>query len=369
MGRILRFTSVAAVVALVAVGCSHKKTAKPAAASASPTPSATKASATPTPSGPPQPPPPPPTCPRTGLLAPTGGVPNRAALAVKVENAPESRPPVGLDNADIVYEEPVEGGITRFVVVYQCTDAPRVEPVRSVRQADVYIVNQFGKSLFANAGGSPPTLEALQAAVRAGWLVDVGYSTGGGYNRDGRPNPHNLYTSTPALYSRPDAKGLAAPNPVFTYSTTPAAGGPGQNIHIAFSQYSDVNWRWNPTAHVYQRYYGNSPATLANGAIISSPNVIVQDVAVTMSWWIEDPSGSHQPVPSVLGKGVALICRAGTCVPGQWNRPGQGLSQITYYLDAAGKQVPLVPGITWVELAPTSVAGPGPIPVASVAAS
>src|SRR5207244_4383151 len=92
----------------------------------------------------------------------------------------------------------------------------RVEPVRSVRQADPYLVNQSGKSLFGNASGSPPSLAALDSAVKAGWLVDVGYSTGGGYVRDGgRISPHNLYTSTQALYARPDARGLPNATPIF----------------------------------------------------------------------------------------------------------------------------------------------------------
>jgi hypothetical protein len=360
-GRAWAWTGVALATAVVMTGCSHTaaKTAAPAKASPTPPPSHAPT---------PPPPPPPPTCPLTGETG--GSVPNRPALAIKVENSPESRPPVGLDAADVIYEEPVEGGITRFVVTYQCHDAARVEPVRSVRQADPYIVNQSGKSLFGNASGSPPSLEALASAVRAGWLVDVGYSTGGGYIRDGgRVSPHNLYTSTPALYARPDAQGLPNASPVFTYSASPPAGGPGALVHADFSYSADVYWHWTPAANTYQRYYGNAPATEANGSILSARNVIVESVPVTMSWWIEDPSGSHQPVPQLLGKGAALVCRLGTCVSGTWWRPGEGLGQPTYFLDGAGHQIPLTPGNTWVELVPSSVTGPGAIPVGSFSAS
>jgi hypothetical protein len=281
----------------------------------------------------------------------------------------ESRPPTGLDAADIIYEEPVEGGETRFVIFYQCRDAAKVEPVRSVRQADIYIVNQPGKTLFGNASGSPPSLEALSAAAKAGWLVDVGYSTGGGYHRDsGRPAPHNLYTSTQEVYARPDAQIGGMATPVFTYSPAPPPGGPGSIVHVNFSSYSDVYWHWVPSAGVYQRYYGNTPANVSNGQVISATNVIIQSVPVQMSWWIEDPAGSHQPVPNLLGTGPSLVCRAGTCVTGTWWRPGQGLSQITYFRDASGQPVALAPGNTWVELVPSSVTGPGPIPVGSVSA-
>ncbi len=359
----MRFACVVAAVALVGAACGgSKKVAAPkvtASATSTPPPAASQS---------PAPPPPPPVCPLTGQTPAGGAVPNRPTLAIKVENAPESRPPVGLDAADIIYEEPVEGGITRFLVMYQCKDAARVEPVRSFRQADVYMTNQTGKALMSSAGGSPPTQEALAAAVKAGWLVDVGYSNGGGYGRDSRPNPHNLYTSTTALYARPDAQIGGTATPIFTYSANPAPGGPGALIHANFSSYSDVYWHWTASAGAYQRYYGNSPANLANGGIISAQNVIIQRVPVTMSWWIEDPSGSHQPVPNLLGTGPTLVCRAGTCVTGTWWRPGEGMGQPTYYRDAAGKPIDLTPGVTWVELVPSSVTGATAIPVGNYSA-
>ena len=71
--------------------------------------------------------PPPPVCPLSGVN-PKGSVPSRPALAVKVENLPAARPQTGLSWADVVYEEPVEAGITRFIAVYQCQDASRIEP-------------------------------------------------------------------------------------------------------------------------------------------------------------------------------------------------------------------------------------------------
>ena len=87
-----------------------------------------------------------PVCPLTGLPPRDGHVPQRAALAVKVENLPEARPQWGLDHADIVFEEPVEGGITRFIAVYQCHVAPRIEPVRSGRLVDIAILEPSATS-------------------------------------------------------------------------------------------------------------------------------------------------------------------------------------------------------------------------------
>lgn len=354
--RALRIGVLAAAVSVVAAGCGSKTIA----AKGSPKPaSSPSAAAAPAPA----------VCPLTGAPPPGGSVPKRPALGVKVENSPESRPQTGLNTADIVYEEPVEGGITRLLAVYQCQDAARIEAVRSARVEDIAILAQFNKPLFGNAGSSPPTAQMINAAVAAGTLVNIDFN-GPGYQRDpARGNGvHSLYTSTQALYGRSDAKkDTSVPSPVFTYAASPPPGGPGATVHIDYSQFSDVYWRWNASAGVYQRYYGSSPALQSNGTIISAPNVIVQSVPVAMSWWIEDSSGSHQPIANLVGTGAALVCRQGTCVNGTWSRPSQ--SQVTQYLTTTGTVVPLVPGQTWVELAPSSATGPTAIPVATVAAS
>src|SRR2546427_1498435 len=100
---------------------------------------------------PPSSPAPPPVCPLSGVEV--DAVPQRPALAVKVENLPSARPQTGLSWADLIYEEPVEAGITRFIAVYQCNDASRIEPIRSGRLTDPDILVQFGRPLFAYAGG------------------------------------------------------------------------------------------------------------------------------------------------------------------------------------------------------------------------
>lgn len=310
----------------------------------------------------------PPNCPLTDLPAPAGGVPNRPVLGVKVENSPEARPQTGLNTADIVYEEPVEGGVTRFLAIYQCQNAARIEPVRSARVEDIDLLGQFPKPLFGNAGASPPTEQMLSQAVTAGTLVNIDFN-GAGYSRDAarHNDEHSLYTSTQALYSRPDAKGGAVPSPIFTFSASPAAGGPGSEVDVNYSQYSNIAWKWNAGSNVYQRYYnGTTPSNESDGSIMSTPNLIVQEVAVSMSWWVEDSSGSHQPIATLTGTGTALVCRQGNCVTGTWSRPSA--AQPTQYLDATGAQIALVPGQTWVELTPASVTGTGPIQVAKVAA-
>ena len=117
---------------------------------------------------------PPPACPLTGEPAPGGSVPQRPAMAVKIDNYPAGRPQSGLDKADIIFEEPVEGGITRFAAVFQCQNAALIGPVRSARNIDIGILGQLGNPLLAHVGGIDPVIANIDASPIVN--VDIGDS-------------------------------------------------------------------------------------------------------------------------------------------------------------------------------------------------
>jgi len=132
------------VVLLVSAGSSPKKAAaqKPSATTA---PTASTISHKDPKHGPP-------VCPLTGTTAPGGKVPARPALAFKVDNYPNARPWSGIDKADIVFEEPVEGFITRLVAVFQCQQAPLVGPIRSARYVDQGITGLLSDPILIHVG-------------------------------------------------------------------------------------------------------------------------------------------------------------------------------------------------------------------------
>ena len=105
----------------------------------------------------------PPTAPLTGLPDPTGASRARPVLSVKVENTPDARPQAGIDQADVVYEEVVEGNITRFLAMFNSTVPAVIGPVRSVRQEDPDIVWPVG-GIFAYSGGAAVNVDAINAA-------------------------------------------------------------------------------------------------------------------------------------------------------------------------------------------------------------
>jgi hypothetical protein len=291
-------------------------------------------------------------CPLSGLEAEAGAVPDRPAVAVKVENLPAARPQTGLSWADIVYEEPVEANITRFIAVYQCQDASHIEPIRSARLTDPDILVQFGRPLFAYAGGVPKVVDAIKAAG----LVNLSdRRVPEAFHRDpNREAPHNLWTNTQELYAvAGDPTGI--PEPVFKYAKKAKGGSPVSEIHIPFSSYSDVRWAWSSSQKRFLRFHGSEPHTLSDGTQVSSVNVIVQFVRIEMTD-IVDVNGAPSPRVISTGSGRAYLLRGGKLVEGTWSRPS--LDDVTVFKNSKGRQVSLLAGNTWVELVPMDILVP-----------
>lgn len=286
-------------------------------------------------------------CPLTDL--PTkNGVSDRPALAVKVENLEAARPQAGLNKADVVYEEPVEGGITRFIAVYQCRDANRIGPIRSARLVDADILRQFGSPVFAFAGGVPAVVSAVDEAGAISIAFD---GTSEFFEEDpNRSEPHHVFSSTSVLY-----RGAAGDSPesVFTFdSEKPSAvvSKIARQIHVDFSPSADVFWNFNRKRGVWLRSHGEEPHTLEDGSQVSAVNVIVQVVEVRPSE-IVDAAGNPSPEIEAIGSGKALVFRNGRVVEGRWVREGE--DDLTEFVDDAGATIPLAPGPTWVELFPS----------------
>jgi hypothetical protein len=283
---------------------------------------------------------------------PTSGtqVPQRPALAVKVDNYPQARPQSGLDQADIVYEEPVEGGITRLVAVFQCQSPPLVGPIRSARAVDVQILDELSKPLFVHAGGIAPVLDLLQG----GNLIDENVFTHGSIVQSppGRYAPYDTYISAAAGWSL-DPADTAPPVPVFSYSSTAPAGAPVTSVHIPFAATNDTVWTWNATSGKWLLSYSGTPATVEGGGQIATSNIVVQTVHVTYGPWLENDVGGYEVQSRMTGSGPLTVLRNGVAVSGTWSRPS--VSDPTTLTASDGSPIDLEPGQTWVEIVPSTV--------------
>jgi hypothetical protein len=293
-----------------------------------------------------------PTCPLTGTPAPGGAVPKRSAMAVKIDNYPTARPQTGLTGADIVFEEPVEGGITRYVAVFQCHGVPAVGPVRSARNIDVGILGQLGHPLLVHVGGIDPVIANIQASP----IVDfeLGDYTTIIQHATGRYAPYDTYTSTTAVWKMRPTEDTP-PAPLFTYSTTVPSGTKVSSVSIPFSFYSPVVWKWDASEGKFLRYYDAAPDMLSNGVQNSADNVVVQFVNVYYGPWVENTQGALEVQANLYtdASGPAIVFRNGVEVQAQWSR--STLAQPTKFTTTSGTPIAMEPGTTWVELAPSTI--------------
>jgi hypothetical protein len=292
--------------------------------------------------------------PFTGLPDKDGASLTRSSLAVKVENTPEARPQSGLDVADVVYEEVVEGSITRFWAIFNSTVPPNVGPIRSVRLMDPGIVSPLG-GVVAFSGGTDDNL----ARIRATPTVTIDESNAGDafYRDANRFAPHNLYGTPAKLFGKGGQP--VPPKPIFSYlSADQAAGGtPVTQFRVGFSSGYDPTYVFDPARRVWLRNYGSSPFKVASGDQVAPANVIVQ--------FIRYPANSEG---IIVGTGDAWVFVDGLAVKAHWSKPDNVTPAV--YTDDAGQVISLRPGRTWVELLPigslvdiTPAAAPPPSPV------
>jgi len=272
--------------------------------------------------------------PLTGL----DGAASRPALAVKIDNHPDARPQSGLNQADLVYEELVEGGITRFIAVFHSSDADVVGPIRSGRTSDLDVLANLNKALFASSGGNANVLDALESAN----LVSVieNYQADAYYRDDSGYAPHNLYSSTDALYAV-NPGGAGTPPRLFLYrgvGEPTAIGRPVTGFAVRIGN-DTVDYTWNGTG--WQR--GTASTTDADGVALAPENVVVQFVDYGVS-----SADERSPEVRITGSGEAWVFTDGRLIEGAWQR--DTTADVTFLTDAQGNEIALTPGRTWVLL-------------------
>jgi hypothetical protein len=281
--------------------------------------------------------------PLTGLRD-TNGARQRCAITVKIDNTPNSQPKYGVEQADVVYEEVVEGGYTRLAAIFNSHTPDRVGSVRSVRKTDQSIVWPIG-GVFVYAGGAPYATASISTAP----VVRLDETTAGSlmFRDNSRRAPYNLYAHVNLMYSK--CGPHIPPPPLFSYRAAhaPVGGVPAASVHVGFegSPSFAVTWTWDPASGTWKRSIFGSSEVAASGQQLAPKNVVVMFVQYVGG----DPNHGNIGAEAMLtGTGRALVFTAGKEVTGTWSRPDK--NRPAELLDAAGKQIALTPGQTWVEL-------------------
>ena len=198
------------------------------------------------------------------------------AVAVKIDNAPGALPQAGINQADVVVEILVEGGISRFMALFHSESPATIGPVRSARTSDVGLLRMLNRPLFAWSGGN----SGVSAAIRQAPVVDVGADNAGGayYRSNSRTIPHNLMTSSAALLAAGAGQSTGSPRPLFDYSPAaprhPAGTYRVDGIQVAVGLTVSTFW-WDPANQRYLRYQDGDPHVDSQGRQISPTNLVV----------------------------------------------------------------------------------------------
>lgn len=265
----------------------------------------------------------------------------RHITGIMIENSPDARPQSGLKDAGVVYEAIAEGGITRFLCLFQESQPDYIGPVRSVRPYYVDLLLPYDSSI-VHAGGSAEGL----AKVRNLGVKDIDHGPNAGAFRriSERYAPHNLYTSMGELDKVSNARG-------YTTSTVKSlprkAEKPGQAITARAIDLSissplyNVHYDYEQASNSYKRILGGKPHTDQRSGQQLSPKVVV---ALVMNY-------SQRGIYSVYqttGSGTMYVFQDGVVQKGTWSKAGER-EQFTF-ADEAGKPLSLNAGQTWISL-------------------
>lgn len=265
--------------------------------------------------------------------------------AIMIENSPDARPQSGIQEAGVVFEAIAEGGITRFLTLHQQDKPSIIGPVRSLRMYYVDWLAPFNASV-SHVGGSKASLDE----IRSGKYRDIDQFFNGSYywRATDRYAPHNVYTNSEKLDALNRAKGYN--ESTFTGFTrtdgkavkTPTAS--QVSINISGPTYN-TSYTYDPTTNRYNRFLAGVPHLDREKGQVT-PSVIVA-LKVNMVRIFED--GYRESIQTI-GSGQAVIFQNGAAQEVTWHKPSRE-GQLTF-ADAAGKDVPLIRGQTWISAVP-----------------
>ncbi len=271
-------------------------------------------------------------------------------MTVKIENSIASRPQTGLQQADVVWEEMVEGGITRYGAVYHSRLPETFGPVRSVRPMDPAIAAPYG-GLMVFSGGQAPFVRALREAGLQLFADDLGSP---GFRRSSdRYAPHNLYADPQVFLDNADSGHSDPPPEQLTFAetaeqaTAAAEGQRAESIRITFPS-ATPSWTWDSGDEQWLRSEAGADAVTTDAGRIHAVNVVVLRVQVVNTSYV-DPSGASVPETELTGSGDAIVASGGYSLACTWTKDTDA---DPLELNRDGDPVALAPGNTWIELVP-----------------
>ena len=284
--------------------------------------------------------------PLTGISYPASSLVH-PSLAAKVDNHEDARPQWGLNATDVVFEELVEGGLTRYVAVWHSHIPTLIGPVRSIRPMDPDIITPFG-GIVAYSGGQMKFVEMMQATPIYNAVHGRSDTEDIMYRTEARDAPHNVIVKAKKLVSR--HADLAMPQTMFTFG--PSYVSPimwstksASTISVSFSDSRYPRWTYSRLEHVYLRSQEDTVKDYdaSTKTRVHATNVIVMFVDIDWRY-------GYVPKTVMVGSGKAWISSGGKTMAATWTKKSR--SEPIVYTDARGRVISLPAGNTWIEMPP-----------------
>jgi len=274
---------------------------------------------------------------------------NNQILVVKIDDTNAAHPQIGVEDADVVYVEQVEGGVTRLAAVYSSKLPSLIGPIRSARISDIELLAQFGRVGFAYSGAQTKMRPVIAAANLENLSAERNPPSIYGKDPD-RPGPFDMILKPDLLLERansnPKIKIDTATASVFPFGEAPA----GETITAV----AKIKWlsaryelRWDAVGEKWLIYFNDKPKLAATGEHLYADTAIIQIVSITPSIY-GDKFGGVTPFSKTTGTGKAVMLRDGFSYQVNWQRDLE--TELTKWQTITGEVANFKPGRIWILL-------------------
>ena len=294
---------------------------------------------------------------------------NGPVLFVKIDDTQPAHPQIGLDKADVVYIEEVEGGLTRLAAVFSNALPPFIGPIRSARISDIDLMASYGHPAFAYSGAQKLFLPVIEAANIENLGAEL--EPPSIYSRDpGRQAPTNMLLDPQALLTKAivtEKRNIDTAKSVgWKFGPLPKTGVPILGVDLKWPA-SSYQLTWSVAQKRWLLMYRHEPDLGSDGIQLGSPTFIIQNVSITNSIY-HDHNNNYTPFSNTVGSGTGYLLRDGQSISVFWNRatPASG----TTWTLKDGSPAYFSPGQVWIALtdqvptftmpAPTGTPAPAP---------
>jgi len=306
--------------------------------------------------------------PLTGRLV-TPQVAAQHPIALMIDDASAARPQSGFNAASVVWQAPAEGGVPRYMLIFQDQMPAEVGPVRSARY---YFILWAAEStaVYGHVGGSPQAMATLRAKGNGELVYNADeFRWGGTYYRRIRTRsaPHNVYSDAKSLKIMATRVGARNEPMKAVWKFAPDApleARPSGGIIRVDYPYNSITYRYDRATNTYRRGVKGQTRQIdaADGKPVAPRNVVVMLMSFAP---LNDGSPKHRLEAKVVGSGKAWIATNGRTIVGTWKKTS--VAGPTRFYDKAGKPVTLTVGQTFIQVMPlgskvTIKDGPLPAP-------